>query len=66
MSASGGCSRVCVGSSPRLTSRVGVKETLIIQKISRSGKSEGGKDKRERWVLLKIPRRDIDGVGEGK
>ena len=20
----------------------------------------------ERWVLLKIPRRDIDGVGEGK
>jgi hypothetical protein len=24
------------------------------------------RDERERWVLLKIPRRDIDGVGEGK
>jgi hypothetical protein len=28
--------------------------------------SEAQMGKRERWVLLKIPRRDIDGVGEGK
>ena len=25
-----------------------------------------GSDRERRWVLLKIPRCDIDGVGEGK
>ena len=33
------------------------------QALERKGVMQG---KRERWVLLKIPRCDIDGVGAGK
>ena len=32
----------------------------------RVGRNTTAFERRERWVLLKIPRCDIDGVGEGK
>ena len=34
--------------------------------LPREAESEGGRCKREGWFLLKIPRGDIDGVGEVK
>jgi hypothetical protein len=39
---------------------------LCARQTKGSTKTEGWIQERERWVLLKLPRCDIDGVGEVK
>ena len=54
---------VCTKKQEGTTAVVGIPTTTVLMATSSRGQTS---DDERRWVLLKIPRCDIDGVGEGK